>query len=101
MKYLLKLNKHIDVVQDVIDGEYQIVDIDGNQLFYDDLPDYIVEIQHENRIANYSVYFYPLHFEKYKDDYSVWFFYSKPELDEILKDITNEEKVEILSINEI
>lgn len=100
-KYLLKLDKHIEAVQQVIDGEFQIVDVDGNQLFYDDLPDYILEINEDKRIANYSIYFYPVNFDKFKDDYWAWFFYSKPEMEEIFRDIKNEEKVEILSINEI
>lgn len=104
MKYLLKLDKHIRPVQQVIDGEFKMLDEDDNELFYDNLPDYILEFVEKDKTYEsypHAWYLYPINFEKYKKEYWVWYNKGVIEKEEILSEFERESNTEILSINEI
>ena len=104
MKYLLKLNKHINLVQEIIDGKFKMVDVDGNELFFSNKPNYILEFNENDTYldtSNYAWYLYPEGFEKYKIEYWAWWGKHLTDKEEILSEFERESNTEILSINEI
>lgn len=104
-KYLLKLDKHIVVIQDILDGKFKLVDVDGNEIEIDEVPDYILEIESETELVGKNHYvksfFYPKDFELFKTDFFVWYHKSNADLQEFLRDIKSSEKVDILKVDEI
>lgn len=91
MKYLLKLDRHIEVIRDVFDGLITIVDFDGNELEITDIPDYVLEVNKP------FYYLYPKYFGMYKEDFNI-IICEHCNLEYIIKQILYDENVEVLGI---
>lgn len=88
MKYLLKLDEHLNSVKEL---DLVIIDIDGNKLYISNTPDYILEIR------DCFYYLYPKYFELHKEHFTV-VICNYCNMKDILKEILDEENVEILSM---
>ena len=70
-KWLVKTDQHLVEVQDVLNGNYNLLDIDGNKLMYDEETNYILEKTFNTKRDVYIWYFYPQHFSLSKEDHFV------------------------------
>lgn len=95
-KWLVKTDRHLVEVQEVISGEYLLLDQDGNELMYDDKTNYILEKEFNEESNNYVWYFYPKYFSKAKEDHFVVI--GNINLQEMLKYIKQDCDVEILRV---
>jgi hypothetical protein len=98
-KWLVKLEEHIDVVQIVVDGYYDIVDQEGNKLVYSIEPDYILEKDLSQEYGSCVYYFYPKNFYNFKEQYYV--VYNICDLQEMLKTLRKDFKINILNYEEL
>jgi len=95
-KWLIKTDQHLVEIQEVINGYYDIYDIDGNKLSYDEETNYILERDFDNDFNTYAWYFYPKYFNKTKEDYFV--VKGNIGLQEMLKAIKQDCDVEVLRV---
>ena len=98
-KWLIKTDQHLVEVQEVLNGFYDIYDVDGNKLMYDEEPNYILEREFNKKRDVYIWYFYPNHFKLTREDY--FYVEGNLNLQDMLKLIERECDVEVLKIVDI
>lgn len=99
-RYVVKLNQHTEMIKEWMEDDYVIVDVDGNKIEFEETPDYTLILKFDKKMG-FMWKLFPKDFDIFEDEFWVWVSDSPMPIEYILKDIKKEEKVDILSVNEV